>query len=121
MKARDTGILGEKLAGKYLEEQGYAIIGTNYRSRGGEIDIVASRDGMLCFVEVRTKSSRNFGTPGESVTPRKKKRLVLTAQDYVQKHGVCESDWRIDFIGVELDGRGKAVRIEHLESAIGEE
>jgi putative endonuclease len=121
MKARDTGLLGEKLAGQYLEAHGYKIIETNYRSRDGEIDIVASRDDMLCFVEVRTKSSLNCGTPEESVTPGKKKKLVLTAQDYVQKHGVCESDWRIDFIGVELDGAGKPVRIEHIESAIGEE
>jgi putative endonuclease len=49
MKARDTGILGEKLAGKHLEEQGYTIVETNYRSRDGEIDIVASKAGMIAF------------------------------------------------------------------------
>lgn len=121
MKARDTGILGEKLAGKYLEEQGYTIVETNYRSPDGEIDIVASKDGMIAFVEVRAKSSLNCGTPEESVTTRKKRKLVLVAQDYVQKHNLSESSWRIDFIAVEVDNTGKPLRIEHIESAVGEE
>ena len=121
MKTRATGQLGEKLAQDFLKGRGYQIVETNYRSPAGEIDIVASKDGVLVFVEVRAKSSRTFGTPEESVTPKKKRRLVLVAQDYVQTHDIQESSWRIDFIAVELDKTGKAVRIEQIEDAVGEE
>ena len=72
-------------------------------------------------MEVRAKSSRAFGTPEESVTLRKKQKLVLVAQDYVQTHDVPESSWRIDFIAVELDGKGHPLRIEQIENAVGEE
>jgi len=121
MKTRATGQLGEKLARDFLKERGYQVIETNYRSPDGEIDIIVSRDGILVFVEVRTKTSRTFGTPEESVTQRKKQKLVKVAQDYVQTHDRQESPWRIDFIAVELDNTGKAVRIEQIEDAVGEE
>jgi putative endonuclease len=120
MKTRATGQLGEKLAQDFLTGRGYQIVGTNYRSRDGEVDIIAAKDGVLVFVEVRAKTGLNFGSPEESVTLRKKKKLVLVAQDYVQKHGI-EGAWRIDFIAVELDGRGNALRIEQIENAVGEE
>ena len=121
MKTRATGQLGEKLAQDFLKGCGYQIVETNYRSRDGEVDIIVSKDGVLVFVEVRAKSSRNFGTPEESVTQRKKQKLVLVAQDYVQTHGMQESPWRIDFVAVELDNNRKAVRIEQFENAVGEE
>jgi putative endonuclease len=121
MKTRATGQLGEKLAQDFLKERGYQIVETNYRSPDGEIDIIVSKDDILVFVEVRAKTSRTFGTPEESVTPRKRKKLVLVAQDYIQTHGMQESPWRIDFVAVELDNTGKAVRIEQFEDAVGEE
>jgi len=115
-----TGQLGEKLAQDFLKGRGYEIVATNYRTRDGEIDIIASKDDVLVFVEVRAKSSRAFGTPEESVTLRKKQKLVLVAQDYVQKHEIKEP-WRIDFIAVELDSKGNPLRIEQIENAVGEE
>ncbi|RJO61226.1 MAG: YraN family protein [Dehalococcoidia bacterium] len=121
MKTRATGQLGEKLAQNFLKKRGYRIVETNYRSRDGEVDIIVSKDGILVFVEVRAKSSRTFGTPEESITRRKKQKLILVAQDYVQTHGMQESPWRIDFVAVELDNTGKAVRIEQFEDAVGEE
>jgi putative endonuclease len=121
MKTRATGQLGEKLAQDFLKERGYRIVDTNYRTRDGEVDIIVSKDGVLVFVEVRAKSSRTFGSPEESVTTRKKQKVVLVAQDYVQTHGMQESPWRIDFVAVELDNAGKAMRIEQFEDAIGEE
>lgn len=121
MKTRDIGILGERLAAKYLEEHGYRVMDTNYHSRDGEIDVVVTRDGITVFVEVRTKTSLDFGTPEESVTSRKKQKILLTAQDYAQKHNLAESSWRIDFIAVELDKEWHVRRIGHIESAVGEE
>ena len=113
--------MGEKLAQDFLKARGYQIVETNYRSRDGEVDIIVSKDGVLVFVEVRTKSSRMFGTPEESVNRRKKQKLVLVAQDYIQTHEIQESSWRIDFVAVELDNTGKAVRIEQFENAVEEE
>ena len=121
MKTRATGQLGEKLAQDFLKERSYQIVGTNYRTPDGEVDILASKDGILVFIEVRAKTSRTFGTPEESVTPRKKQRLVKVAQNYVQTHDIQESSWRIDFIAVELDNKGNVLRIEQIENAVGEE
>lgn len=121
MKTRATGLLGEKLAQNFLKERGYQIVEANYRSPDGEVDIIVSKDGVLVFIEVRTKSSRTFGTPEESITQRKKQKLIAVAQRYLQNHEPQPLSWRIDFIAVELDSRGKAVRIEQFENAVGEE
>ena len=121
MKTSDTGRQGEKLAQEYLKEQGYKIVETNYRSPDGELDIVASKDDFMAFVEVRTKSTRTFGTPEESLTIKKKQKLVAVSQHYLQHRDIQPPFWRIDFIAVELDGNGRPIRIEHFENAIGEE
>jgi len=121
MKTKATGQLGEKLAQDFLKERGYQIVETNYRSPDGEVDIIVSQNGVLVFVEVRTKSSRMFGTPEESVNRRKKQKLIAVSQYYLQTHEPHPPSWRIDFIAVELDNRGNLNRIEHFEDAIGEE
>ena len=65
MKRRDTGIRGEKLAKDFLKKRGYRILETNYRCPEGEIDIVAKHQDSLVFIEVRTKTSLEFGSPEE--------------------------------------------------------
>ena len=121
MKTRATGQLGEKLAQDFLKGRGYQIVETNYRSPDGEIDIIASKDDVLIFVEVRAKSSRMFGTPEESVNRRKKQKLIAVSQHYLQTHEPQPPSWRIDFVAVELDNRGKLNRIEHFKDAVGDE
>ena len=86
MKRRDVGILGEKLASDFLNKKGYHIIETNYRSPEGEIDIIAKYSDSLVFVEVRTKTSLEFGSPEESITATKMERLKATAAYYQQTH-----------------------------------
>ena len=86
MKRRDTGILGEKIAREFLKKKGYRIIEANYRSPEGEIDIVAKHGDSLVFVEVRTKTSLEFGSPEESITPVKMERLKAIAAYYQQTH-----------------------------------
>lgn len=120
MDRRDTGIQGEKLAQEFLKKRDYRIIETNYRSPYGEIDIVARQKDTLVFVEVRTKKSREFGSPEESVTPLKAEHLRATAYHYQQNHDDLPSSWRIDFVAVELDARGKPSRINLIENAVGE-
>ena len=121
MKRRDTGILGEKLARDFLEKQGYHIIETNYRCPEGEIDIVARHKDYLVFIEVRTKKSLEFGSPEESITPTKMERLRTVAAYYQQTHNNLPSLWRIDVVAVELNQKGKPLRIELIENAVSQD
>lgn len=118
MKAKDTGDLGEKLARDYLRRRGYRIVDTNYRCRGGEIDIIARQGGYLVFIEVRARSNLSFGNPEESVTAAKKTRLINAALHYRQQHENLPPSWRIDFVAVRLNQRGRPPRIELIENAI---
>ncbi len=121
MKRRDVGILGEKLARDFLKKWGYRILETNYRCPEGEIDIVARHKDYLVFVEVRTKKSLEFGSPEESITPTKRKRLIAIASHYQQIHNNLPPLWRIDVVAIELDQREKPSRIELIENAVGED
>ncbi len=120
MKRRDTGILGEKLAGDFLKKRGYRIYETNYRCPEGEVDIVARHKDSLVFVEVRSKRSLEFGSPEESITPTKMERLRAVAAHYRQTHNNLPPLWRIDVVAVEIDRKGKPLRIELIENAVGE-
>ncbi len=121
MKRRDTGILGEKLAKDFLKKRGYHVLEANYRCPEGEIDIVARHKDYLVFIEVRTKKSLEFGSPEESITLTKKERLRATAYHYRQTHDDLPLLWRIDFVTVELDRKGKLSRIELIENAVGDD
>ncbi len=79
MTRKAIGILGEELAGHFLIDHGYSIIDRNYRIREGEVDIIATQNDCLVFVEVRTKRSRLFGTPEESITEKKMEHLRAVA------------------------------------------
>jgi putative endonuclease len=116
LKRKELGIQGEKIAQDFLKEKGYRILDTNVRSREGEIDIVAEKESYLVFIEVRTRSSRAFGTPEESLTLAKNNRLVRLALAYLQNHPSRFSDWRIDMIAIELDG-DRVARVELIENA----
>ena len=120
MKRRDTGILGEKLARDFLIEKGYRILENNFRCPEGEIDIVARHGDYLVFTEVRAKRNLSFGSPEESITPAKMKRLRATAAYYRQTHNDLPELWRIDVVALELDRKGKPSRIELIENAVGE-
>lgn len=118
MKRREVGVLGEKLAKDFLKKKGYRIRQTNFRCRHGEIDIIADKKEYLVFIEVRTKTSAGFGSPEESITFAKKDKLVASALAYRNIHQNLPQSWRIDFVAVELDPSGKAIRIEVIENAI---
>ncbi len=118
MDRKEVGKLGEKAAQKFLRKRGYRIRETGFRCHHGEIDIIAQQKDYLVFVEVRTKSSLDFGTPEESITQAKKEKLIASALTYVSTHQKPPSEWRIDVVAVELDDKGKANRIELIENAI---
>jgi putative endonuclease len=118
MNRQEIGKLGEKAAQKFLKKRGYRIRETGFRCRHGEIDIIAQQKDYLIFVEVRTKSNLDFGTPEESITRAKKERLIASALTYTATHKNFPSLWRIDVVAVELDDKGKAKRIELIENAV---
>lgn len=121
MKRRETGILGEKLARRFLEDEGYRVLQTNYRCPVGEIDIIARRgEEALVFFEVRTRSGRELGSPEESITPAKMEKLRQVAYHYLQDHDLEAISWRIDVVGVELDRAGRPLRLELTENAVGD-
>lgn len=111
------GAQGERIAAAHLESLGLVIETRNYRTRFGEIDLVARDGGETVFVEVRTKRSTAYGTPEESLTRRKQARLVRTAQQYLAQHGRIGSAWRVDLAGITLQADGPA-RIVHIKSAV---
>ncbi len=120
MKRRETGILGENLACEFLAHNGYRIIEKNFRCPGGEVDIVTQQEDTLVFVEVRTKRSRRFGGPEESITPVKMEKLRTVAAYYWQSHRDLPDSWRIDVVAIQMDSRGRVSRIELIENAVGD-
>ena len=116
---RDLGAFGERVAAAHLEAKGYRIRARNFRCREGEIDIVAEDGDCLVFVEVRTRRGDAFGTPAESVTVAKERRLLTVARAYLQEHPDAPPDQRIDVVAVELS-RGRLLAVQHIEGAIGD-
>ena len=120
MSKRETGLRGEKLACEFLGKNGYDIIERNYRCTEGEIDVVARQQDTLVFIEVRTKTSRRFGGPEESITPVKASRLRKLAERYGQNHNNLPETWRIDVVAIQMNKDGRASRIEIIENAVSE-
>ena len=94
------GSLGESLARTALEQRGYAIIATRYRTRAGEIDIVARDGGCLVFVEVKARRHIDRGTPAEAVTPRKQRRIIAMARDFLARYRSDATSCRFDVVAV---------------------
>ena len=113
-----TGKLGEDTAVQYLQGNGYRILERNFRTRYGEVDIIAQKDGCLVFVEVRAKASREFGLPEESLTRAKKEHLVSAAEAYLQELGLQDIPWRIDLVSVDVGPLGKVNDVRHFENAV---
>ncbi len=92
-----TGRAGESAARSHVTNQlGYEIVGTNYRTREGEIDIVARAGAWLVLFEVKTRTNRAFGSGVEQISVQKSLRLQAVAQSYLAKNDLENSDWRTD-------------------------
>ncbi len=112
-KAKVTlGRRGETLAAQALERHGFTIVTRNWRCPQGEVDLVAQRHGEWYFVEVRTRRGTNYGTPEETLTPRKLAHMEATARSYLGQY-VTEMDvtWHLSFVAVALDRAGHLLRI----------
>lgn len=111
------GRKGEDAAARYLEKNNYHVLYRNYSCRLGEIDIVAREREVIVFVEVRSRSSDNYGTPQESITSRKKMKLRQLAWHYLKSVGKTNESCRFDVIAVLFDKEGRIIRLEHIENA----
>ncbi len=110
------GDAGEERACRHLEKMGFGIVERNFRTEGGEVDVVARKGDALVFVEVRSREDAGFGTPEESVDLRKRLRVVRAARAYLSS--VPPSSWRearFDVIAVE--GSGEAAVLRHYPAA----
>lgn len=97
----ELGKKGEELAVGYLQKLRYKILERNYRCKFGEIDIIALDRKTVVFVEVKTRSSKEFGSPQTGVTLRKQRQLAKVALSYLQKHHLFNRDARFDVVAVE--------------------
>jgi putative endonuclease len=114
---RGLGRRGEELAARQLAAKGYEIVARNWRCETGELDLVARDGECLVLVEVRTRRGRAMGSPEGSITATKQARLIALSEAYVQENG-WDGDWRIDVVAIEMDGRGRLLRVDHYENAI---
>jgi putative endonuclease len=128
---RRLGAKGEDLAARHLEGRGYEVVDRNFRTRFGELDLVAAGDGCLVFCEVKTRISRQRSTelgPLASLGPRKQRQVRQMAREWLATRraelagALPERSGRLpglrfDAIGVTLDDRGQLVAIEHLDGA----
>ena len=110
------GDAGEQAAANYLAARGYEIICRNYRAPGGELDLVAHKDGVTIFVEVKTRTSAAYGTGAEAVTSKKKTAMLAAAQHYACAHGLWDTPLRMDVIEITLTAGKCAVR--HIQNAV---
>jgi putative endonuclease len=115
-----VGRRGEEEAVRHLKRQGYRVLARNYRTRRGEVDIVAARDGLVAFVEVRSQTEPVMVDPVETVTRRKQLRVIRAAQAYCARHRLTGEDLalRFDVIAVRFGQDGKA-ELRHIEDAFG--
>lgn len=94
------GKRGEELACRELCRRGYTILDRRHRTRAGELDIIASQNGTIVFVEVKTRVSNDFGAPADAVTRWKQRRICAMAADYLARKHLAEIPCRFDVVAI---------------------
>ena len=113
-KHNELGKTGEQLAVDFLLKNNYEIVERNYRFDKAEVDIIAKKDSILAIVEVKTRSTADFGNPQDFVKPKQIQRLVKAVDEYVTVNDL-DVEVRFDIIAIVKAGYG--YNIEHLENA----
>lgn len=112
---RARGREAEELAAGWLARRGWRILARNHALRGGEVDIVCERDGLLCFVEVRSRTGTAQGGPEETVDRRKARKVVAAATDWAMRNGALGRAIRFDVVAVTF-GEGEP-QVRHFPAA----
>lgn len=116
MNPRLLGAMGEQKAARYLREKGYEIFSSNFSVNSGELDIVAFKDNILCFTEVKTRREGGMFSPAEAVDFNKMENLKTAAAAYMNKYKL-KYDFRFDIVEVLVNGDLKVMDINHIENA----
>lgn len=114
---KHIGLIGEELAANHIKNEGYNILERNYRTKLGELDIIARDQNIIIFIEVKTRTSNAYGTPSEAVNYKKQQTIRKLSQQYI-KHKKLDNSclgYRFDVIEVKL--AGKKYKIDHMENA----
>ncbi len=115
MKTTEIGKQGEQYAIQFLKEKNYAILTTHFIYNHGEIDIIAKEENEIVFVEVKTRRSKKFGKPEESVTPKKQELLRRTAEGYITQNNLTNISCRFDVIAISF--HQQKIMYEHFKNA----
>lgn len=110
------GKYGEALAREYLVDKGYKVLEINYTTKLGEIDIIALDKKIIAFIEVKTRSNRNFGYAYEAVNYKKQRKIINTSTVYAKHKNIKNIQFRYDIIEIYLENN---IDINHIENAFG--
>ncbi len=117
MDRHALGAVGEEAALRHLRARGYRIRDRNVRCPMGELDVVAEHGGVLVFVEVKTRSTADFGAPVDAITPAKRRRLWRLATYYLATRRLLDRPCRFDAVSVLVTPQGQVVGVEVLTDA----
>lgn len=126
MDRKKLGVLGEKIAENFLKNNGYKILDKNYSFRipgspqKGEIDIVAEKDQVIAFVEVKALASKaNAFSPQDRVDYKKRRKIIKAAESWLLKNKILTNiPWRIDIVAVRVDRLLMKAKIQHFKNAV---
>lgn len=110
------GKSGEEIALRYLKKKKYRIVERNFRFFRGEIDIIAHDQKTLVFIEVKTRKSKSFGLPEESVTPSKQRQIRKIARGFMAQNNLRNTECRFDVISLFINKKGE-YKINHIQNA----
>lgn len=116
---KGLGYFGENIASRYLEQKGYKIVAKNYQKPWGEIDLIAEKEELIVFCEVKTnsKSFSGYFNPELRVNKEKAKHIIRTAKIFINKHYPGRG-WRIDIVAVTINDLDKSAKVVHFKNAI---
>lgn len=120
----EFGLRGERVAERFLRQKGWKILQRRYRSGHRDIDLIAQRENLVAFVEVKARMGAEFGDPVEAVNWKKRNELIRSAVIWIDRHGRPGEVYRFDVVGVLVSGGlgpggspGERVRVRHVENA----
>ncbi len=112
---QELGLLGERLAERWLHRAGWRVLQRRFRSGHRDIDLVVERSGTVVFVEVKARNGAEFGGPVAAVNWRKQRELARSAYTWIDRHGRQGESYRFDVVGVLI--KGSQIRVRHVENA----
>jgi putative endonuclease len=119
MSTKRIGQAAERIAAAFLELKGYRVLEANYRHHRREIDLVATCDGRIVFVEVKCRRAGSYGRPAEAVGVEKRRRIVQAARGYLSERKINARSCRFDVVEVSIERGGLSMVVEHIPGAFG--